>query len=262
MPTTKTPDQPHLAGERLFIDTSTIALPGCIATKVIKAFSIDPQQKQLLSLQVEAGAEVRAIFKTDGKSKCERPLPDIPDGTIIEIALRERGPGGEVLAVTLFEKSAYDDLLASYTYELVPTPPGMKQQVKRKPRPKEIVNWTLIRAGYNACDEGSDFGAIICANAKLYEADGKLNSDWRRLTGILSDKDRASVVSQQRSWLKEVFSSCKEKNVMGWNDRWVYSFETICQAGKYELRAAQFRQAYECISTGKTNCLPLPELFD
>ena len=247
-PTSKMPEQPHLPGERLKIDNSTIALPGCSTTKAIKVFSGEDGYKK-----------TKIVFQIDGMAKCERPLPDVPDKTIVEIEIRPRCPGGEELDVTLFEPSVLDKLLASYPYELLPSLPGQMQTIKRKPRPKDIVNWRVMRANYDGCNEGSSRGAIICANAKLYEEDAKLNYEWRRLIGILPKKDRASVISQQRKWLKAHWNWCKDKNEQGWTDQWVYSFETICRAEAYSKRTAQFKQACECISKGGANCLPLPK---
>jgi uncharacterized protein YecT (DUF1311 family) len=249
VPIKKIPEQPHLAGERLLIDTSTIALPGCANTKIIQVCSGEGYSKTIYN-----------VFKTVDPIKCNRPLPDIPGDTIVEIVLWPRVPGAETLDITLFKSVDIDKLLASYTKEIVTTPSGETQTFMRKPRPKEIVIWHAIRADHDYCSEGSGSGANICANAMLYEEDGKLNSEWRRLTGILSDKERASVVSQQRKWLTAHFRSCNYNNEEGWNTQWVGAFESSCRAKAYSIRAEQLRQAYECISTGKTNCLPLPEL--
>ena len=226
MPFEKSPEQPHLAGERALITESTIALPGCAAVPAFKVFLADePQEKpndsqKKLRTFLWHGWTLKAVVKTQKQAACEKPLLETPEGALIEIAVRPSGiRGGERLFLTQFSPSEFETLMASYGLEPFPSLSTEKPKTKKRPRPKETAAWRLIRKDYRACDEGSDAGAVICAAAKLYEADGKLNAEWRQLTDLLPKDSRATLASQQREWLEEVDRKCKHKNEEAWNDR-------------------------------------------
>lgn len=262
-PTQKVPDQPHLAGELLSISGDSIALPGCSAVKFVRVYSAKKAQenakgnsKKKLNLGNFQGGQMQAILRTKEIAACNPPpLPDIPTETFIEISLRKRTPGGEELTVSLFTFSGYKQLLYSYWY-VSGEKPGTIKRISS--RPKSNIFWRLIRKGYNACDEGSGMGAIICTNANFYETDGKLNAEWRRLKNSLNKKQWTELVSRQRDWLKSIKSHCKYKNEGDWNHRWVYSFETQCRTDLYMERISQFKKVFECISNDGNNCLDIP----
>ena len=260
VPSQKKPEQPHLAGELLVAKDNSLALPGCDPVSFVKVFSANELQKQLaaeeekeLSAGNGQGGEMEAILVTKNIARCHKPLPDFPADTLIEVSLRDRGPGREELTVSMFPSTNLKQLLNSYWYVRIPDKGTVARGAKR---PEAHTFWRLQRKGYNGCDEGSGTGAIMCSNANLYEADGKLNAEWRQLISLLDKKQRSSLISIQRNWLSNVYVDCEIlNNSDGWNGRWIVAFKNSCRLNAYTVRINEFSEAVNCIKARKPNCL-------
>jgi uncharacterized protein YecT (DUF1311 family) len=190
---------------------------------------------------------------------CARQLPGLSNGALVEIVLRPRGyANSEELAIVLFAPTTLEELKASYTSELIPTPPGEKQMMKRPPRPKELGGWWLINEKYDPCGEGEGRGALNCALIEHKKADEALNTEWQRLLTVITPDKKKSLITAQKKWLKASASICAKERA---KDRgyhpWGLAYETSCLAKNKINRAEQFQVLRECISGGEENCQQL-----
>jgi uncharacterized protein YecT (DUF1311 family) len=261
-PLSKVPQQPHLPGERFVASKSSLALPGCESVKVIPIFTASEADNisnhvslDFLNSSRLANRKKRVLFITEKGVACTKPLADIAEGTLVAMSIIERGGLRDVLIVSLFSPALSEVSHAS------PTNLSIEElrQIKRILRPKQQVYWELIHKDFNGCDDGYDLSAVVCSDANLYEADGKLNVEWRSLNSMLSDIERKEVVAQQQKWLKNADKKCQNTNGDGWNGRWLYSFETNCKAALFEKRSLQFRSYRDCVVSGNLNCKDLSD---
>jgi uncharacterized protein YecT (DUF1311 family) len=261
-PLSKVPQQPHLPGERFIASKSNLALPGCESVKVIPIFTASEADNisnhvslDFLNSSRLANRRNRVLFITEKGVACTKPLADLAEGTLVAMSMIERGGLRDVLIVSLFSPALSEVLHVS------PTTLSIEelQQIKRILRPKQLVYWELIHKDFNGCDDGSDLGAAVCSDANLYEADGKLNAEWRSLKSSLSGIELKEVVARQQKWLKKTEKKCQNTNGDGWNGRWLYSFETNCKAALFEKRSLQFRSYRDCIVSGNLNCKKLSD---
>jgi uncharacterized protein YecT (DUF1311 family) len=114
-----------------------------------------------------------------------------------------------------------------------------------------------MRLGYNGCEEGTEHGAIRCAQLHYYLADASLNSAWRKLLNASPANTRNELIGAQRVWLKSVGKACTCNNEEEWNSSWVFAFETRCEGDKLFERASEFQKLEDCFKSGTSKCASL-----
>lgn len=239
------PGQPTVA-EILNINATKISLPGCKEAAVVRKYFEEKSQDEVMrSTNIY---QVIATFELQEKPICESGYIDITAGAAIEIILTVRPfLNNEEMEISVFPKKSLIDLLKSYTKEFTPTSFG-------GPRPSSIGSWTAIRKGYKACDEGEVYGAMLCAKADYYAANGNLNSMWNSLLKAVPKNSQKDIINRQRTWLKLIQKKCEIDNEDGWNHKWSFVLETSCKAREFNDRANQFIGLEACLKTDALKC--------
>jgi uncharacterized protein YecT (DUF1311 family) len=235
---------PYSSGDRLRITEQNIALPGCASAPV-------------RNLLFDAGYPQVTVFRIENLPECSKALFGLAVGSLVEVGLRPGHlEGGEEIFLSIFPADAFEDLKASYVYELAPTPQGEKQNIRKHPRPKEIAQWWFVREGYDPCGEGYERGAWICASLKHKKADEALNEEWQRLISIVPQEDKETLNTRQKRWLKEMARACLNES----GALFPAASDLFCWARRKIKRSDQFRELYECIRSGRSQCPQLPSV--
>ena len=246
-------DSPYSSNDRLTITEQTVALPGCRPTKSIQVFLTD--KIPYIAPETARLKPLKTILQIEGPMNCARPLPGLSNGALVEIKLRPRGyENSEEIELTLFAPDRLEELKASYTYQLTPTPPGQKQMKKSPPRPKELGGWWFIRENYDPCGEGTGPGAWICSAIEHKKADEVLNAEWNRLLNVIAPDKKKALITTQKKWLKESKAECAKEGVDRGYHPWGLAYETSCLAREKNERSIEFRELNECIRSGKLDC--------
>jgi uncharacterized protein YecT (DUF1311 family) len=246
-------DSPYSSNDRLTITEQSIALPGCSPAKSTQVFLTD--KASYIAPETARLKPLKIIIQIEGSINCASPLPGLSNGTLIEIQLRPRGhANSEELALVLFAPTTLEQLKASYTHQLIPTPPGQKQMMKRPPRPNELGGWWFIREKYDPCGEGEGRGAWICSAIEHKKADEVLNSEWSRLLNVITPDKKKALITTQKKWLKECSVECAKEGVDRGYHPWGLAYETSCLAREKRERSIEFRELNECIRSGKLDC--------
>jgi uncharacterized protein YecT (DUF1311 family) len=246
--------------DRLTITEQTIALPGCSPAKtkqVLVTYKADYRASEEARLK-----PLKTVLKIEEPMKCVRHLPGLSNGALVEIQLRPRGyEDSEEIALELFDPNNFEALKDSYTEELIHTPPGEMQMVKRPPSPVALGRWWFIRERYDPCFEGAGRGVWICSALKHKKADELLNSEWRRLLTVIMPEKKRSFITTQKKWLKACESKCAQEGVKnGGYHPWPLAMETYCLANYKTDRAKEIESLYECINHGKGHCPKLKSI--
>ena len=250
-------DSPYSSNDRLTITEQTVALPGCQPTKSIQVFLTD--RIPYIAPETARLKPLKTILQIEGPMNCARPLPGLSNGALVEIKLRPHGyENSEDIELTLFAPTSLEELKASYTFQLIPTPPGQKQMKKSPPRPKELGGWWFVREDYDPCSAGGE-GAWICSAIEHKKADELLNSEWNRLLKVITPDKKKALIAIQKKWLKECQTECAKKGVTEGYHYHELAYETFCLAREKRGRSVEFRELNECIRSGKFDC---PQLKD
>jgi uncharacterized protein YecT (DUF1311 family) len=243
----------YTSSDRLIITEHTIALPGCSPAKSTQVFLTD--KTDYVPPEDARVKPLKTILRIKGPVSCDLPHPGLSDGVLIEIKLRPRGyENSEELELVLFAPTTLEELKASYTHQLIPTPPGQKQMMKRPPRPNELGGWWFIREKYDPCGEGEGRGAWICSAIEHKKADEVLNSEWSRLLNVITPDKKKALITTQKKWLKECSAECAKEGVDRGYHPWGLAYETSCLAREKRERSIEFRELNECIRNGKLDC--------
>jgi uncharacterized protein YecT (DUF1311 family) len=199
--------------------------------------------------------QLKAILLIEGPISCASPTFVPSNGALVEIKLRPLPyKNSERLELVIFAPTTLEEIKASYTYQLIPTPAGQKQMIKHPPRPKEVGGWWFIREEYNPCDESTDKGAWICSVINHKKADETLNTEWTRLLGVVAPATKHELISTQNKWRKACSAKCVKKISDAGTHSWGLAYETSCLAEEKAIRSQKFRELYECIQSGKLDC--------
>lgn len=251
-------DSPYSSNDRLTITEQTIALPGCQAAKSTQVFLTD--KTSFVPPETARIKPLKVILRIEGPVNCRSPLSGLSNGGLVEIQLRPRGyENSEEIELTLFATTSLEELKASYTFQLIPTPPGQKQIKKSPPRPKELGGWWFIRENYDPCGESAGGGAWICSAIEHKKADELLNSEWNRLLKVITPDKKKALIAIQEKWLKECQAECAKEGVDRGYHPWGLAYETSCLAREKRERSTEFRELNECIRSGRLDC---PQLKD
>ena len=251
-------DSPYSSNDRLTITEQSIALPGCSPAKSTQLFLTD--KASYIAPETARLKPLKIIIQIEGSMNCASPLPGLSNGTLIEIQLRPRGyENSEELALVIFAPTTLEEIKASYTYQLIPTPAGKKQMMKRPPRPKGLGGWWFIREKYDPCGEGAGRGAWICSAIEHKKADEALNAEWKRLLTVITPDKKQGLIITQKKWLEECSAECTKEGVDRGYHPWGLAYETFCLAREKRERSIEFRELNECIRSGKLDCPQLKE---
>jgi len=253
VPVSQKYDSRYSSNDRLAVTEHTIALPGCQTAKSTQVFLTDktsygpPETARIKPL--------KAILQVEGLINCASPIAGLSNGALVEIELRPREyQNSEELALVVFASTTLEEIKASYTYQLVPTPPGQKQMKKSPPRPRELGGWWFIRENYDPCGEGSGRGAYNCAAIKHKKADDTLGVEWSRLLNKVASGKKKELVPIQEAWLKACSAKCAKEGVDRGYHPWGLAHETSCLAVAKLNRSSELQTLYECISGGRKDC--------
>ncbi len=243
---------PLSGGEKIIINDSSLTLPGCKDTHIIKRY-FRKGDKVIFGGGKESDLnQLVVVFELEANPECRKPIAAVSEGTLVEIELTPRfWENSEELMVTLLPREALDELLKYYSSELQAIP-----SIAKNPKPEQIVYWWAIRSGYNPCDEGTPNGSYLCAQAEFYVADGKLNDAWGKLLkSTSSNKFRKGLVARQKAWLVATNKSCLESaSPEEWHWKMAEALQIMCSAEKYSERADEFLALEACLRSGNTNC--------
>jgi uncharacterized protein YecT (DUF1311 family) len=243
----------YTSSNRLIITDNSISLPGCAATYYSQVYltnkigyggneSIDPR-------------ELKSILKVDNTDNCSFLANNPGRYSLLEIVTRPLGfPNSERLNLVIFHPTTIDDIKASYTYELVPTPKGQKQMMKHPPRPKELAHEAFIRELYNPCEEGGAGGTWICASMAYKKADESMNAEWNDLMNLIKGKEKKKLILLQNKWKKECQSNCAKAFGVGGAFQFQNAHNEFCLADGRGKRAEQIKLLAECIRSKNNNC--------
>ena len=211
------------------IRRDSLALPGCSTAKarvVRQGFGKDDFDDPGRPLPIYV------LYQLDEDPKCERPMPFVRTGTLVEVDVEQPqfGAGSERMTASIVQTTKHEY--------------GQRTPAK--------IWWYLIRRGYNPGDEGSGDGAGIVASIDQQKADEKLNQEWQLLLKEVDEKKRTELVRRQRQWLKAIDKRCREDG--GAAPQWEAAYFTMCLTDAFEKRTREFQNLRNCVMQRKASC--------
>jgi hypothetical protein len=147
------------------VGLNSVAFPSCqpVAVELLKLID---NVREIVPPPDAASKPLTAIYRVAAKPACKFAYQGLTVGSVFTVQLlpRSSDPSWDQMKLSVYLPSVTLDavLHGGDILEYLPSKPGMKQKVKRRPAPQPAVEWWFMRDGHNPCDEGTRSGERIC----------------------------------------------------------------------------------------------------
>jgi uncharacterized protein YecT (DUF1311 family) len=213
----------------LVISRDSLAIPGC---SPVKAHIVEQSFGKDVYDDPSKPLPIYVLYKLDEAPKCKRMMPKAHKGSFFEVCVHQPhfGVGSERMEASIVAASKQENGYRTYA----------------------MIEWYLIRNGYNPGDEGSGDGAWIAVCIEHRKVDEKLNEEWRRLLKVADGNKRTELKRRQRQWLKAIDKRCRVDR--GAYPDWERAYYRSCLINGFEKRIGEFQDLRDCIMEKSASC--------